>query len=152
MATVGRYERSDLKKHNNLLSRFRTTVETAFYGNNMVEVTNLAEAYLLAKDSASTIVTDLPVKHTKELGLPDDAKILIENGGKVVGRTARAKVIRGDDKEVDEKVEGIVRDAIYNNRDSLYYKTSGYVGLDEDFMIKAHIAFPEGQENNLYPE
>ena len=65
MATVGRYERSDLKKHNNLLSRFRTTVETAFYGNNMVEVTNLAEAYLLAKDSASTIVTDLPVKHTK---------------------------------------------------------------------------------------
>ncbi|MGO4995142.1 phosphoenolpyruvate carboxykinase (ATP) [Jeotgalibaca porci] len=150
MATVGRYERSDLKKHNNLLSRFRTTVETAFYGNNMVEVTNLAEAYLLAKDSASTIVTDLPVKHTKELELPDDAKILIENGGKVVGRTARAKVIRGDDKEVDEKVEGIVRDAIYNNRDSLYYKTSGYVGLDEDFMIKAHIAFPEGQENNLY--
>lgn len=150
MATVGRYERSDLKKHNNLLSRFRTTVETAFYGNNMVEVTNLTEAYLLAKDSASTIVTDLPVKHTKELGLPDDAKILIENGGKVVGRTARARVIRGDDKEVDEKVEGIVRDAIYNNRDSLYYKTSGYVGLDEDFMIKAHIAFPEGQENNLY--
>ncbi|MGP6139631.1 MULTISPECIES: phosphoenolpyruvate carboxykinase (ATP) [unclassified Jeotgalibaca] len=150
MATVGRYEKSDLKKHNPLLSRFRTTVETAFYGNNMVEVTDIAEAYQLAKESGSTIVTDLPVKHTSELGLPDDAKILVENGGKIVGRTARAKVIRGDNKEVDEKIEGIVRDVIYANRDSLYYKTTGYVGLDKDFMIKAHIAFPEGQENNLY--
>lgn len=150
MATVGRYERSELKKHNQLLSRFRTTVETAFYGNNMVEVTDIAEAYQLAKESVSTIVTDLPVKHTADLGLPGDAKVLIENGGKVVGRTARAKIIRGTDKESDEKIEGIVRDVIYNNRDSLYYKTEGYVGLDEDFMIKAHIAFPEGQENNLY--
>ena len=150
MATVGRYERSDLKKHNQLLSRFRTTVETAFYGNNMVDVTDLAEAYQLAKESGSTIVTDLPVKHTAELGLPEDAKILVENGGKVFGRTARAKIIHGDNQEVDDKLEGIVRDAIYNNRDSLYYKTEGYVGLDEDFMIKAHIAFPEGQENNLY--
>lgn len=150
MATVDRYERSELKKKNPLLSRFRTTVETAFYGNNMVEVNSVAEAYHLAKESGSTIVTDLPVKHTSELGLPDTAKILVENGGKIVGRTARAKVIHGDDKEKDEVIEGIVRDVIYENRNSLYYKTTGYVGLDPDFMIKAHIAFPEGQENNLY--
>lgn len=150
MATVGRYERSDLKKSNPLLSRLRTTIETAFYANNMVEVNDIAEAYQLAKESGSTIVTDLPVKHTKELGLPEDAKVLVENGGKIVGRTARAKVIHGADSEVDEKIEGLIRDVIYENRDSLYYKTTGYVGLDKDFMIKAHIAFPAGQENNLY--
>lgn len=150
MATVEKYDKADLKATNSLLTRFRTTVETAFYGNNIKLVDNVQEAYYLAKDSGSTIVTDLSVKHTADLGLPDEAKVLVENGGKVVGRAAHARVIRGEDKELDLKIEGIVRDAIYNNRKTNYYEATGYVGLDEEFMIKAHIAFPEGQENNLY--
>lgn len=150
MSTVERYERSALKKTNPLLTKLRTTVETAFYGNNMVEVLSLTEAYRLAAEYGSTIVTDLPVKHTKELGLPDDAKVLVENGGKTFGRTARARRTVGDDRAEDEKLQGIVREVIYQNRDRTYYKTSAYVGLDPEFIIKAHIAFPEGQENNLY--
>lgn len=68
------FNRSELKKSNPLLTKFRTTVETAFYGKNMQEVTDMTEAYELALNAAGVIVTDLPVLHTKELGCPDDAK------------------------------------------------------------------------------
>ena len=62
MATIETYQRSALKKSNPLLTKLRTTVETAFYGSNMHEVTTLAEAYELAKTSPGVIVTDLPIK------------------------------------------------------------------------------------------
>ncbi len=150
MATRETYKRSELKKSNPLLTKFRTTIETAFYGNNMHEVTDIADAYELAKNAGGVIVTDLPVLHTAELGLPADAKVLVENGGKIYGRTARARRTIGENKEEDEILEGIVRDVIYKNRTRYFYKTTGYVGLDEEFMVKAHIALPEGNENNLY--
>ena len=150
MATRESFKRSELKKSNPLLTKFRTTVETAFYGRNMQEVTDMTEAYELALNAAGVIVTDLPVLHTKELGLPDDAKVLVENGGRIIGRSARARRIIGENKEEDELLEGIIRDVIYKNRLRHYYKATGYVGLDKDFIIKAHIAFPEGYENSLY--
>lgn len=150
MATIESFNRTELKKSNPLLTKFRTTVETAFYGKNMQEVTDMTEAYELALNAAGVVVTDLPVLHAKELGLPDDAKVLVENGGRIIGRTARAKRIVGENKEEDEKLQAIIMDVIYQNRLRHYYKATGYVGLDKDFIIKAHIAFPEGNENNLY--
>ena len=30
------------------------------------------------------------------------------------------------------------------------YHATAYVGLDKDFMVKAHLLVPEGYENNLY--
>lgn len=54
MATIETYQRSALKKTNPLLTKLGTTVETAFYGSNMHEVTTLAEAYELAKTSPSS--------------------------------------------------------------------------------------------------
>ena len=150
MATIETFQRSDLKKSNQLFSQLRTTIETAFYGSNMHEVRDIGDAYQMAKESPGVIVTDLPVKETEKLGLPADAKVLVENGGKTVGRTARARRVVGDNKDEDEKILGLIRDVIYQNRTKTYYKTMGYVGLDEDFIVKAHIAFPEGNENNLY--
>ena len=44
----------------------------------------------------------------------------------------------------------IIREAIYGTRDKLMYKTEAVVGLDEDFMIKAHLMIPEGFENIMY--
>jgi phosphoenolpyruvate carboxykinase (ATP) len=150
MATIETFQRSELKKSNPLFTKLRTTIETAFYGSNMREVGDIAEAYHMAKESPGVIVTDLPVKEAEKLGLPADAKVLVENGGKIVGRTARARRVVGENKEEDEKLLGIIRDVIYQNRTKTYHKATGYVGLDEDFIIKAHIAFPEGNENNLY--
>lgn len=150
MATIETYKRSELKKSNPLITKFRTTIETAFYGNNMHEVADIAEAYELARNAAGVVVTDLPVLHAAELGLPDDAKVLVENGGKIFGRTARARRIIGENKEEDEILEGIIRELIYQNRTRHFYKATAYVGLDKEFIIKAHIALPEGNENNVY--
>ena len=43
-------------------SKTRSIIEAAFYGNNVVKVNTLKEAYELAKNSPGTIVTDMPVK------------------------------------------------------------------------------------------
>lgn len=144
MATIETFQRSELKKSNPLFTQLRTTIETAFYGSNMHEVSDIADAYQLAEESSGVIVTDLPVKEAEKLGLPADAKVLVENGGKIVGRTARARRVVGENKKEDELILGIIRDLIYQNRTKTYYKTTGYVGLDEDFIVKAHIAFPKG--------
>jgi phosphoenolpyruvate carboxykinase (ATP) len=48
-----------------LFSRVRSTIETAFYRNNVVEVTTLAQAYELAKAAPGTIITDQVVATLK---------------------------------------------------------------------------------------
>ncbi|MDK2905080.1 MAG: phosphoenolpyruvate carboxykinase, partial [Eubacteriaceae bacterium] len=51
MATVGHYQ-DGLE---GLRSRIRVTVETAFYGNNVMPVASVRDAYLLAKNSPGTV-------------------------------------------------------------------------------------------------
>lgn len=150
MATKQGFPRSEIKKDRPYFSQLRSVIETAFYGNNVVEVPTIAEAYYLARESEATIVTDMPVKHPTKLGLPDDAVVLVENGGGVVGRTAAARRIYGNHPEEDKKLAPIIREAIYRGKEKVRYCTTAYVGLDEDFMVKAHLSVPAGQENNLY--
>ncbi|MBC7324551.1 MAG: phosphoenolpyruvate carboxykinase, partial [Moorella sp. (in: Bacteria)] len=70
-------------------SRIRTTVETPFYGNNVVPVTTLKEAYFLAKESPGSIeLTGMPVYEPEKQGLPEGANVLLLNDGAVVGRCA----------------------------------------------------------------
>ncbi|HAE91795.1 MAG TPA: phosphoenolpyruvate carboxykinase, partial [Tissierella sp.] len=61
MATIANYRREDINKDNPIFSPIRTTIESTFYGNNVVKVSSLSEAYKLAKNSPGTIVTDMPV-------------------------------------------------------------------------------------------
>lgn len=50
MATKNNLPMSEIGAHNKkVFSRIRTTIESAFYRNNVVEVTSLAQAYELAK-------------------------------------------------------------------------------------------------------
>ncbi|MGB7366800.1 phosphoenolpyruvate carboxykinase (ATP) [Carnobacterium jeotgali] len=150
MATKSTFSKSEIRKDNPIFSSFRSVVETAMYGNNNKEIKTIEETYLLAKDSMHTIVTDLLVKHPEKLGLPYGAKVLVENGGAVVGRTAAAKRIIGENPEEDAKLAPIIREAIYQGENKMRYKATAYVGLDPDFMVKAHLSVPVGQENNLY--
>lgn len=150
MATKQGFPRSEIKKDRPYFSQLRSVIETAFYGNNVMEVPTIAEAYYLASDSETTVVTDMPVKYPTKLGLPADARVLVENGGSIVGRTAAARRIVGHDPEEDKKLAPIIREAVYHGKQQLRYKTSAYVGLDKDFMVKAHMSVPAGQENNLY--
>ncbi len=132
----------------NLYSRIRSTIETAFYRNNVIKVTSLSHAYELAKNSKGTIVTDLDVHNTEELELPNDAKVLIFNDGTITGRQAKAR--RLISKSNTDQYANILRDSIFNSRKKVMYHAVAYVGLHEDFMVKAHLLIPEGYENTLY--
>ena len=85
MATVGTFSHGEIAPGNKLFSSFKTLVESAFYGNNVEKITDLAAAYELARKAPGAAITDMPVKHTAELGLPEDAKVIVFNDGKVTG-------------------------------------------------------------------
>jgi phosphoenolpyruvate carboxykinase (ATP) len=131
-----------------LYNKVRTTIETAYYRNNVTTVTSIAQAYDLAKNAPGTIVSDIEVYNAKELGLPKDAKVLIFNDGIITGRQAQARKLINKDNIT--KYTDMLRDAIFNSRKKKMYHGIAYVGLHEDFMVKAHLLIPEGYENTLY--
>lgn len=140
MATVGYFKKEQV-------SRIRTTIESAFYGNNVELVKTPAEMYKLAKNSPGTIVTDMPVYRPEEVGLPADARVLLFNDGNVVGRCAAARRIAGSADVNVEEYAGKIREAIYDTRYKKLYHCQAYAGLHEDFMVKLHLLIPENHEN-----
>lgn len=138
----------ELKK---LYSAARATITAPFFGNNVEEVKSVSEAYKLAKNSPGTIeLTGMPVYKPEKIGLPQGANQLLFNDGTVVGRCAAARKIVGEPNCDLKYLLPIIREAIYNTRDRLMYKTEVVVGLEEDFMVKAHLMIPEGFENIMY--
>lgn len=149
MSTRERFETTEINGRNRLFSTTKTIIETAFYGNNVQAVTDLKMAYELAKKSPKTIVTDQPIKHTSELGLPKDAVMLVDNHGRVVGRTAAARRILGRPGVDNAELEAVLREAVYQGEARQFYQAQAIVGLDEEFMLKAHLMVPQGYELNL---
>ena len=96
MATKAYYPVSEIGAGKVGFSKTRSIIEAAFYGNNVVRVNTLREAYELAKNSPGTVVTDMPVKSGETFGLPADAKVLLFNDGAVTGRYAAARRIKGE--------------------------------------------------------
>lgn len=128
----------------------RATVESVFFGNNVVKVTNLEEAYALAKASPGTVeLTGMPIFRASDLGLPEDSNVLLLNDGNVVGRCAAARRIIGNPGVNTDDLAVVLREAAYGTRFKKLYHGEAIVGLDEDFMVKANIIVPEGFENNL---
>ena len=128
----------------------RAIIEASFYGNNVIKVNTLREAYELAKNSPGTIVTDMPVYRAEDLGLERDAKVLLFNDGSITGRYAAARRITGKPGTDCAKLDKILMDAVYDTRWKTMYHAEVYIGLDPEFMIKAHLLIPEGEENILY--
>lgn len=133
------------------LSSIRATLTAPFFGNNVVCVSDVSEAYELALHSPGTIeLTGMPVYQPEKLGLPKGANQLLFNDGAVIGRCMAARKIVGESDCDLKKLLPIIREAIYNTRYRTMYKTEAIVGLDKDFMIKAHLLIPEDYENTLY--
>jgi phosphoenolpyruvate carboxykinase (ATP) len=131
-------------------SKTRSIIEAAFYGNNVVKVNTLKEAYELAKNSPGTVVTDMPILRGEEFGLEKDSKVLLFNDGAVTGRYAAARRIKGQPGVDAGKLDKVVMDAVYETRWKTMYHAECFVGLDPEFMVKAHLLIPEGEENILY--
>lgn len=150
MSTSSRLERSEITTGNIGFSPSRTTIETAFYGNNVRKVIDLQEAYQMAKKSTGTIVTDMPVFEPEKIGLPEDAKVLLFNDGETVGRFAGARIILGEKDVIESEYTGLLREAVYGTRYKNMIHTESYIGLDQDFIVKANLLAPETYENTIY--
>ena len=150
MSTKANYKIDEIGAGKVGFSKTRSIIESAFYGNNVVPVNTLKEAYKLAKNSPGTIVTDLPVYRGEEFGLDEDAKVLLFNDGAVTGRYAAARRIKGEPGVDAVKLDKVVMDAVYKTRFRKMYHATVFVGLDPEFMVKAHLLIPEGEENLMY--
>ncbi len=150
MSTKARFPRTEIGASNPIFHQIRTTIETAFYGNNVTPVTSLKEAYKLAKNSPGTVVTDIPVYKPELLGLDEDSKILLFNDGAVSGRAAAARKIMGEPGVNQGEYALKISEAIYKARTKKLYHAQAIVGLDKDFSVKAHLCIPETQENIMY--
>lgn len=150
MSTKAYYTHEEIGKGKPGFSKTRSIIEAAFYGNNVVEVTDLKQAYELAKNSPGTIVTDMPVYKPEAIGLDEGSKVLLFNDGSVTGRCAAARRISSEPGVDTNDLDLKLMDAIYDTRWTTMYHAQVYIGLDPEFMVKAHLLIPEGEENILY--
>ena len=150
MSTKAYYKLHEIGTGKTGFSTTRSIIEVPFYANNVVKVANLKEAYELAKNSPGTVVTDMPVYKGETFGLKKDTQVLLFNDGEVTGRCSAARKITGEPGTNTEDLDKKVMEAIYNTRWNKMYHAEVYIGLDPEFMVKAHLLIPEGEENILY--
>ena len=79
-----------------------------------------------------------------------DAKVLLFNDGSITGRYAAARRIAGEPNVNCDEIDKMAMDAVYDIRWKKMYHAEVYVGLDPEFMVKAHLLLPEGEENLMY--
>ncbi|MDR1771863.1 MAG: phosphoenolpyruvate carboxykinase (ATP) [Hungatella sp.] len=150
MSTKAYYPINEIGKGQPGFATTRSIIEAPFYGNNVIKINTLREAYDLAKNSPGTVVTDMPVYRGEEFGLDKDAKVLLFNDGAITGRYATARRIAGEPGVNCGALDKVVMDAVYETRWKTMYHAQVFVGLDPEFMVKAHLLIPEGEENILY--
>ena len=150
MSTKAYYPINEIGKGKPGFATTRSIIEAPFYGNNVIKVNTLREAYELAKNSPGTIVTDMPVYRGEEFGLDKDAKVLLFNDGAITGRYATARRIAGEPGVNCAALDKVVMDAVYETRWKTMYHAEVFAGLDPEYMVKAHLLIPEGEENILY--
>lgn len=150
MSTKAYYPIHEIGKGKPGFATTRSIIEAPFYGNNVIKVNTLREAYELAKNSPGTVVTDMPVYRGEEFGLAKDAKVLLFNDGAITGRYATARRIAGEPGVNCGALDKVVMDAVYETRWKTMYHAEVFVGLDPEFIVKAHLLIPEGEENILY--
>ena len=89
------------------ISPVRAVAETLLHSKKVRKVT-AAQAYELARKQSSVEETDLEIYEgtAKRLGLPKGAKVLVDNHGKIIGRTAKARRFYGRSSSADQKKVG----------------------------------------------
>ena len=150
MSTKAYYPINEIGKGKPGFAKTRSIIEAAFYGNNVVKINSLKEAYDLAFRSPGTVVTDMPVFGAEKIGLNPDAKVLLFNDGAITGRYAAARRIQGEPGVQADRLDKILIEAVYDTRFKKMYHAEAYIGLDPEFMVKAHLLIPEGFEMIAY--
>lgn len=149
MSTIEFFTNSEELK--SITSSVRATITAPFFGNNVKLIEDVTHAYVLAKNSPGTVeLTGMPVYKPEKIGLFKGVNQLLFNDGEVVGRCAAARKIVGEPGCDVKHLLPIIREAVYQSRYKTMYKAQTVVGLEEDFMIKAHLLIPKGFENVAY--
>lgn len=131
-------------------SRLRRIIETSFYGNNVIKVNSLKEAYNLASNSPGTIITDQKIKEPEKYGLPEESKVLLFNDGRILERKGYLRRNYDDEILSKEEYDAEIRELIFQERFRKFYHASVYIGTHREFMVKAHLLIPQGWEGILY--
>ncbi len=130
-------------------SPWRAIIETGMHANSVAQ-TSMAELYTLSTKQPGIIATDHRMYNPQEFGLPKDAVVLVSNDGEVVGRTAKARyLVRNFDNSQSDKMQAILREAVYQFNEQPGLHLEGIVGLHPDFMVKAHLLSPKNDAKNM---
>ncbi len=142
----------DFYKNLKEMSSIRAVAETIML-NPKVRKVNAREAYEMAMKQPGVAVTDLEIypPFAERLGLPKGAKVLNDCHGKIIGRTAKARVFynRIPDNE-KKKVEGDAREAMFQLEHYDLIKCEAVLGLDPDLMIKATYVTTTTDASNVF--
>ncbi|HPM04947.1 MAG TPA: phosphoenolpyruvate carboxykinase (ATP) [Candidatus Cloacimonas sp.] len=134
------------------MSPIRAIAETLM-NNHQVRKVNIKEAYELAKNQPGVTVSDMPMydEFIKLHDLPSDTRVLVDNHGNIVGRTAKARRfyhrLNGSQKN---KLEGDFREAVWQMQHYPLIKAEAILGMDKDLMIKATFITTETDAANVY--
>lgn len=139
------------------MSPLRALAESVFNGRNNTNsprIISAAEAYEISCRMPWVTVTDLPMDKgaVKRLGLPAGARVINDNHGGTVGRSAEARIFYNRArKEEKTALELMLREAIYDlQRYHDLVICEAVVGVHPDMMIKARLIAPEEDASNMF--
>lgn len=149
MASQSSYEYyKDLKA----ISQIRSVAETIMLNSKVRKIT-AAEAYQMAASQPGVSTTDLEIypDFARKIGLPQGSKVLNDCHGKIIGRTAAARVFYNRIPELEKKkVEGDIREAVFQMDQQELIKAEAIIGLDQDLMIKGTFITTTSDAMNVF--
>lgn len=134
------------------MSSPRAIAETLML-NSKVRKVSVAEAYELAQKQPGVSKTDLKIYPplAEMYNLPKGAKVLNDCHGKIVGRTAKARLFYNRvSADIRRKVEGDLREGIFQLEQQNLIKAEAVLGLDKDLMLKATFITTESDAFNVF--
>ncbi len=134
------------------MSTVRAMAETIMNNSKVRKITT-AEAYEMAKKQPGVSETDLEIypAFAKLVGLPEGSKVLNDCHGSIIGRTAKARRFFSKLNTADkDKIEGDVREAIFQMEHYPLIKAEAVLGMDKDLMIKATFVTTESDVANVF--
>lgn len=145
---------SSAKYYKNLkeMSPIRAIAETLMNSHSIRKI-DIREAYEMAKKQPGVTVTDLPMcqEFVKLHNLPADAKVITDNHGTIIGRTAKARrFYHRLNPSQKNKLEGDFREAAWQMQKYPLIKAEAVLGMDKDLMIKATFITTESDVANVF--
>ena len=146
--------KSSVEYYSNIkeMSPVRAIAETLM-NNHLVRKVDIREAYDLAKKQPGVSVTDLPMypEFVKLHHLPEDAKVINDCHGNIIGRTAKARrFYHRLNPSQKNKVEGDFREAVWQMQHYPLIKAEAILGMDQDLMLKATFITTESDAANVF--